>query len=331
MMRSKTILLLAILSLAPSFVLLSQKPVFAVCDAVTNAISRNLDYRRGTSWTTCNGYKFIFQSDGNVVLYNSSGVPLWATGTEGSGVNLFSIQADGNVVLYDGSRPVWASDTSGSPGNRFVVQADGNVAVYKPNGQAIFNTGTYGGRRTTFSASRIWLDKRYRESNSLFANPTSANPLKGFKDPLDGNGSYSATHPAPQQYADDLGTPVGTAVKVMRSGRIIEIKQDVPDTLSGPAGGPSNQLNVNYVLIEHDQDGKHSSGKFYRSLYLHLQRNSVRFRVGDRVYPGDVLANSGNNGWTTGPHLHIDVNYSTGSYWYQRQTVPYIWENGRNK
>jgi hypothetical protein len=80
----------------------------------------------------------------------------------------------------------------------------------------------------------------------------------------------------------------------MRSGRIIEIRQDFLDTPSGPAGNSSNQLNVNYVLIEHDQDGKHSSGKFYRSLYLHLQHNSVRFLVGDHVYPGDVIANSGN-------------------------------------
>jgi murein DD-endopeptidase MepM/ murein hydrolase activator NlpD len=174
-------------------------------------------------------------------------------------------------------------------------------------------------------------------STSLFPNPTSSNPLRGFKDPSNGKGSYSSGHDGVQLYADDIALPLGTGVNVMRSGRVIALQEGFRDTSSGLAVGPqgqvgkANQFNTNYVLVEHDQDVKNANGKPYRSLYLHVQYNSVRPNVGDRVNTGDLIASVGNNGWSTGPHLHVDVNYSTGSGVFQRQTVPYVWDNGRNK
>jgi murein DD-endopeptidase MepM/ murein hydrolase activator NlpD len=161
---------------------------------------------------------------------------------------------------------------------------------------------------------------------SLFPNPTSSNPLRGFRHPMNGIGKYSAAHRAPQQYADDLGINIGTDVFAMRSGKVVAVKQDVPDLRLNQPGGESNQFNVNYILIEHDTDVKHQSGKSYRSFYLHLQQNSVRVRVGERVTVGQLIAKSGHNGWSEGPHLHVDVSYSTGSGVFQRQTVPYVWD-----
>jgi Peptidase family M23 len=158
LMNYKSLVLLVTLIWTPLLSLLPQKPAFAACEASVSVGSKNSDYSRGASWSTCNGYKFIFQPDGNVVLYNSANVALWATGTEGSRVDRFSIQADGNVVLYEGSRAVWASNTSGSPGSRFIVQADGNVVIYNASGQAIFSTGTVGGKRATTSASQTWCE-----------------------------------------------------------------------------------------------------------------------------------------------------------------------------
>lgn len=108
----------------------------------------------------------------------------------------------------------------------------------------------------------------------------------------------------------------------MRSGKVIGVRQDVADT----GGGEANQLTVNYIWIEHDTDVKHSSGNTYRSLYLHIQQNSAAVRVGDRVSAGQLIAKVGKNGWTTGPHLHVDVSYPTGSQWFYRQTVPYVWD-----
>ncbi len=159
----------------------------------------------------------------------------------------------------------------------------------------------------------------------LFPNPTSSNPLRGFRHPMNGIGNYSAIHSPPQQYADDLGVAIGTAVHAMRSGKVIEVRQDVPDMPATYNGGNNYPFTVNYILVEHDNDIRHQSGKPYRSLYLHLKQNSVVVKVGERVTAGQLIAKSGHNGASTAPHLHVDVSYPTGSLWYQRQTVPYVW------
>ena len=43
------------------------------------------------------------------------------------------------------------------------------------------------------------------------------------------------------------------------------------------------------------------------AVYAHLELESVRVHVGDRVRAGQVLAASGDTGFTTGPHLHFCV------------------------
>jgi len=169
---------------------------------------------------------------------------------------------------------------------------------------------------------------------ALFPNPTSSNPLRGFQHPLNGAGgkdAYSSHFGRPgdtpiQAFADDIGANIGTPIYAMRSGKVIAIRQDVPD-MNQPAG-PNNQFNVNYLVIEHDQDVRHQSGNYYRSLYLHIKQNSAQVKVGDRVQAGQRIASTGFNGYATNPHLHVDVNYPTGGDLIrQRQTVPYVWNS----
>lgn len=119
----------------------------------------NLEFRRGQEWVTSTGYKFRFQTDGNLVLYTPQGKAIWATGTENTNADLFAVQRDGNVVLYSRGKPVWATDTGGNPGANFAIQGDGNLVVYSSNGKALFATGTDGGRTQTRSASSDWLNK----------------------------------------------------------------------------------------------------------------------------------------------------------------------------
>ncbi|NES18948.1 MAG: hypothetical protein F6K41_08475 [Symploca sp. SIO3E6] len=143
----------------------------------------NLDYYRGQQWITPNNYKFVFQSDGNLVLYSPQGKPLWATGTEQTTADLFAVQADGNVVLYDRGRPVWATDTAGNLGAFLAIQTDGNVVVYASNNTPLFDTGTYGGRVRTVTASADWLNKpkfSYRPNiesvlRAFFGSPANTN------------------------------------------------------------------------------------------------------------------------------------------------------------
>lgn len=86
-------------------------------------------------------FTFLYQSDGNLVLYGPSG-PLWATATTGTSVGFCAMQGDGNFVLYDKStRPRWASGTVGHPTASLIAQNDGNVVIYSMGGP-IWATGT---------------------------------------------------------------------------------------------------------------------------------------------------------------------------------------------
>jgi hypothetical protein len=88
-------------------------------------------------------YTLAYQGDGNLVLYRSGGVALWASDTAGTPPGVCIMQPDGNLVVYrPGPQPVWDSGTWGQPGNSLVVQDDGNVVVYRPDGSAAWATNT---------------------------------------------------------------------------------------------------------------------------------------------------------------------------------------------
>jgi hypothetical protein len=120
----------------------------------------NRDFRRGAQESTC-GYRFNFQQDGNLVLSNSSGQVLWATGTEGRG-EILSMQSDGNLVIYGAGRPLWATNTNGNPGAFLAIQGDGNLVIYARNGrQALWSSSTDGGKARTpnQSSNPKWADR----------------------------------------------------------------------------------------------------------------------------------------------------------------------------
>jgi murein DD-endopeptidase MepM/ murein hydrolase activator NlpD len=149
-------------------------------------------------------------------------------------------------------------------------------------------------------------------------NPTVASPLRGFCHPLNGAGILSQgirgeTHRGRMEYAYDLKTSMGTPVYAMRTGRVISVQDRYPDT----GGGAENVTQFNYVLIEHDGG--------YRSAYLHLQQGfqgKVPLAVNDTVESGQLIGYSGNSGWSSGPHLHVEVQ-EPGEPLTFGQTVPF--------
>ena len=44
--------------------------------------------------------EFIMQTDGNLVLYDTSGQPHWASNTQGNPGAFLNVQDDGNLVVY---------------------------------------------------------------------------------------------------------------------------------------------------------------------------------------------------------------------------------------
>ena len=102
----------------------------------------------GQSRTSIDGrFQFIYQSNGNLELHGPSGM-LWESGTAGTSPGQAAMQgSDGNFVIYDsGGTPIWWTDTGSSQnaGSYLSVQPDGNVVIYTPDVPAasLWNTGT---------------------------------------------------------------------------------------------------------------------------------------------------------------------------------------------
>jgi hypothetical protein len=90
-------------------------------------------------------YQFIYQADGNLVLYRTSdNKALWASKTRGYSLGVVTMQSDGNLVNY--SAPFkgvnWAAGTQNHAGSRLLIQNDGNAVIYDKNNKAIWATKT---------------------------------------------------------------------------------------------------------------------------------------------------------------------------------------------
>jgi murein DD-endopeptidase MepM/ murein hydrolase activator NlpD len=114
----------------------------------------------------------------------------------------------------------------------------------------------------------------------------------------------------------DFDMPIGSPVFAARDGTVSK----VIDMHNRSCPNEScNQYNNIIVLY-------HTDGSFAE--YVHLQMNSAQVQPGDIVRAGQLLANSGNTGWTTGPHLHFAVYIPTSK---GRQTVETKFEVGPEK
>lgn len=105
------------------------------------------------------------------------------------------------------------------------------------------------------------------------------------------------THSDPSsRHAVDFEMPVGTGIYAARAGTVLEVASDYFENGLDPVrDGP--RANIVRIL--------HSDGTM--SLYAHLNWNSIRVVPGQRVERGEYLADSGNTGFSTGPHLHFVV------------------------
>jgi murein DD-endopeptidase MepM/ murein hydrolase activator NlpD len=104
------------------------------------------------------------------------------------------------------------------------------------------------------------------------------------------------THGSPDsRYAVDIAMPDGTPVYAAREGLVINLRHDAFLGAVDPV--LFDQANVVEIL--------HGDGTI--ACYAHLHWDSIRVHIGQRVARGEYIADSGNTGFTSGPHLHFAV------------------------
>lgn len=103
------------------------------------------------------------------------------------------------------------------------------------------------------------------------------------------------------RHAVDVVMPEGTPVLAARDGVVMSVERDF---YRSGQDKERHGARANYVRVLHD-DGT-------MAVYAHLKLESVRVRPGEAVLAGDLLAYSGNTGYSTGPHLHFVIQRNAG-------------------
>lgn len=114
-------------------------------------------------------------------------------------------------------------------------------------------------------------------------------------------------------FAYDFAMPVGSPVNAARDGIVAFV--DISNDVGGASTELLEQANVISVL--------HSDGTIAN--YVHLNKKGSLVKEGDKVKKGQVIALSGNSGYSTGAHLHFEVvQPSFGSH--KKRWVAFSWE-----
>ena len=93
----------------------------------------------------------------------------------------------------------------------------------------------------------------------------------------------------------DLAAPMGTPIHAVASGTV---------SYAGPGrAGRSSEL----VIIDHEVDGIEFS-----SWYVHMYPDGVFVEADQEVRAGEIIAEVGTNGNSTGPHLHLEIHTQPG-------------------
>jgi len=127
------------------------------------------------------------------------------------------------------------------------------------------------------------------DSNYIYDLPFSE--LNSFLVYQGYNGDFSHQN----QNAIDFTMPIGTEIKAIRDGIVVRVVENN----SKGCGEESCKEYNNYIIVYHP-DGTFAE-------YTHIRKNGSIFQVGNTVKKGDVIGYSGNVGWSTGPHLHLEV------------------------
>ncbi|MGH8195428.1 MAG: M23 family metallopeptidase [Woeseiaceae bacterium] len=164
-------------------------------------------------------------------------------------------------------------------------------------------------------------DIRYRYA-WLAGDPASEHrPERAYRVPYAVSASFRVSQAYPEtpthttassRYAVDIEMPIGTDIHAARGGTVFEVAST---HFRGGLDLDNDKDAANLIRILHD-DGTYA-------IYAHLNWNTIRVQPGDVVSRGQYIADSGNTGFSSGPHLHFAVLRNRGM---QIESIPVVFE-----
>lgn len=142
--------------------------------------------------------------------------------------------------------------------------------------------------KSKYTRGNVMGDSNY-EKDYLYSLPFKSGNSFILYQGYDGSFSHQ------DKFALDFTMPVGTEIVAIRDGIVVAV---VEENDKGCGTEDCKKYN-NYISIYH------TDGTF--SEYVHIQKNGSVVNVGDSVLEGQLIAQSGNVGWSTGPHLHLEI------------------------
>lgn len=198
-----------------------------------------------------------------------------------------------------------------------VIPSNDRIVFYQERMIATQKEEAKGGEKET-QTSIPRFSYRY-----VWGEPMSVHAYKGYRLPVSSlsqhfisqsfNGRFSHTQ-QPNVHSVDIALPIGTDIAAARAGTVVFVRDDYA------FGGAKKYFldKANAVYVAHD-DGTYA-------VYAHLLMGSAVVKAGQKVGAGDVLAQSGTSGYSTGPHLHFVIRKNTG---FDVQSVPFDFADER--
>ena len=158
------------------------------------------------------------------------------------------------------------------------VGSDSGLPI-ETNGEAVARTGlTEAEAEARMEVLRADRASRAGTRAALTTRPEYASPVRGAR-----LSSCFCMRWGTMHWGIDLAAPMMTPIYAVADGVVLE---------AGPASGYGNVIYL-----------QHESGDV--SVYGHME--VVGVNAGDIVNAGDVIAKVGSRGFSTGPHLHLEV------------------------